>query len=113
MLLLDVAFWRDIIIIVWGALAAILVFVLILFTVVIGVGVRSLIERVRNLIDAEVTPFARSAREAASQVKGTAQFVSQTAVQPIVRTYGFIAGARRALAVVSGLTRRGRPHKGG
>jgi hypothetical protein len=40
------------------------------------------------------------------QVRGTTTFVSEKAVRPLVRTYGFVAGVRRAFAVLGGLTRR-------
>jgi hypothetical protein len=115
MLLLDAAskaaFGADIVIIVWGTVAAILVLIMIVFAIVTGVGVRSIIERVRTLLDSEVTPAARSVRETATQVKGTVQFVSETTVTPIARTYGMVAGVRRIIVVLSGLSRRDRQPK--
>jgi hypothetical protein len=111
--LADVAFWRDIVIIVGGILAAVLLFVLILFTVVLGVATRVLLGTLRHLLESEVTPLTQSARQTAVQVRGTVVFVSETAVTPIVRTYGAVAGVRRVLGVLSGVSRRARGSRQG
>jgi hypothetical protein len=41
-------------------------------------------------------------------VQGTVTFMSETTVTPVVRAYGFYAGVRRGLGVLSGLGQRGR-----
>jgi hypothetical protein len=110
-LIFGIATWRDWVIVIAGVLAAILLLIMIVFTVVIGVATRTLIGAVRNLIDTEVTPAARRARETAIQVKGTVQFVSETTVTPIARTYGAVAGVRRVIVVMSGFSRRNRQPK--
>jgi len=107
-MLADIALVRDWVIIIVGFFAAILLFFTILFTVVIGVATRTLISITQNLLENEVRPLAQSARQTASRVKGTAQFISETVVTPTARVYGAIAGVRRAIGVVSGISRRGR-----
>jgi hypothetical protein len=47
-----------------------------------------------------------SIKDTAETVKGTTEFVGQTAVSPITRTYGMVAGVRKGLGVLSGLSRR-------
>lgn len=61
---------------------------------------------VQDLMDESIKPTLTSVREAAASVKGTTEFVGQTAVAPIIRTYGMFSGARKGLGVLTGLSRR-------
>jgi hypothetical protein len=51
-----------------------------------------------------VKPLLGTAKQTADNVRGTTSYVSQAAVTPIVRTYGVVAGVRRAAGVLAGLT---------
>lgn len=73
-------------------------------TVVLGLLARALLKKSLSLIDENVKPLLGTAKQTADHVKGTAGFVSQAAVTPIVRTYGVVAGVRRAAGVLSGLS---------
>ena len=96
--------FRDWVIIIMGIAVAAFFFVLLVITIVLGLLTRALLRKSNNLIDENVKPLLGTAQETASTVKNTAAFVSDSAVQPIIRTYGVVAGVRRAAAVLAGLT---------
>ena len=102
--LLFVATFRDWVIIFAGIAIGAFFVVAVVITIVIGLLARSLLKRALSLIDDNVKPLLGSAKETADGVKGTASYVSNAAVTPIVRTYGIIAGVRRAVGVLAGLT---------
>jgi hypothetical protein len=101
--LLFVTTFRDWVIIVMGATVAAFFFVGLILMVVLGLLARSLLKKSLNVLDDGVKPLIETAKETASNVKGTASYVSDAAVQPIVRTYGVVAGVRRAVAVIAGV----------
>lgn len=103
---MSLADWRDIIIIAAGSLAILVLLALFIFTVVIGVAVRTLLGAVQSLVREEVTPLVDSAKGTVKKVQGTASFVSETVVKPVVRVYAMAAGARRAAAVLAGIRKR-------
>ena len=106
MTLLSLADIRDVIIIASGAIAILLLIALFVFTVVVGLALRVLLGTVRALLGEEVTPLVQSTRQTVKRVQGTAAFVTETAVSPVIRVYGVVAGGRRFIAVVSGITNR-------
>lgn len=97
---------RDIIIIVSGSLLLLLLLAMLIVTVVLGVSVRLLTSTVRGLLDNEVKPLVRTARETAENVRGGASFVNEAVARPIIRLYGFLAALRRIIAVLLGLRHR-------
>jgi hypothetical protein len=94
---------RDIIIIAAGSLLILLLVAALVFTVVIGLGVRTLLGTLRTVLRDEVTPLLRSARLTVGRVQGTVTFISDTIVKPVIRVYAVVAGARRAAGVLSGM----------
>ena len=94
--LLFVSEFRDWVIIIMGVAVAAFFAVGLVMMLVLGLLTRSLLKKTSGLIDDGVKPLLESAKETASSVKGTASYVSEAAVQPIVRTYGVVAGVRRA-----------------
>ncbi len=104
---MDLQDWRDIVIIVAGSLMALVLVTVFIFTVVLGIAARALLSTIRTLLRAEVTPLLDSARQSLENVRGTTAFIGQTAVAPVIRIFGVVAGARRALGVLSGVKRRG------
>ena len=102
--LLFVTTFRDWVIIVMGVAVAAFFFVGLVMMVVLGLLARSLLKKTLSVLDDGVKPLLETAKETASNVKGTASYVSDAAVQPIVRTYGVVAGVRRAAGVIAGLT---------
>jgi hypothetical protein len=102
----SLADWRDIIIIVVGVLTILVLLALFIFTVVLGVAARVVLGLLQRVLRDELTPLLGSARQTVSRVQGTAVFVGENAVGPIIRAYGVFAGARRAAGVLSGVAGR-------
>lgn len=98
--------WRDVIIIAAGAMMILVLLAAFIFTVVLGLASRSLLGTVQTLLKGEVTPLLETARQTLQQVRGTTAFIGETAVSPIIRVYGLVAGARRVGGVLSGITGR-------
>ena len=105
--LLFVATFRDWVIIFTGIIIGAFFLIALILTLVLGLLTRSLLVKVSSMIDDSVKPLLGSAKETADHVKGTTTFVSNAAITPIVRTYGVVAGVRRAVGVIAGLTGAG------
>jgi hypothetical protein len=101
---LFVATFRDWVIIFMGIAVAAFFFVALIMTIVLGLLARALLKKSTSMLDDSVKPLLGSAKETADSVKGTAGYVSQAAVTPIIRTYGVVAGVRRAASVIAGMT---------
>ena len=99
---------RDVVVIVTGIIEILFFIAATVMTVILGLLIRSLLKTVRGLLDETVRPAVDSVRDAAQTVRGTTEFVGETAASPIVRAYGTFAGVRKGLGVLSGLGRRGR-----
>ena len=91
---------RDVAIIAFTVAGTLLFLVGILVTVLGGFAAMGALRAIRKLVDDGVKPMV-------DNVRGTATFFSENAVTPIVRTYGFYAGLRRGLGLLSGLSQRG------
>ena len=102
--LLFVATFRDWVIIFMGIAVAAFFFVALILTIVLGLLTRALLKKTSALLDDSVKPLLGTARQTADNVKGTAVYVSESAVTPIVKVYGVVAGVRRAASVIAGLT---------
>lgn len=100
---LFVATFRDWVIIFMGIAVAAFFFVALIITIVLGWLMRSLLRKTSSLLDDSVKPLLGSAKETADGARGTVAYVSEAAVTPIVRTYGVVAGVRRAASVLTGL----------
>lgn len=91
---------RDIVIIVYAVLGATFFFAAIVVTTAVGMAAIGLFSRVRSLMDESVSPTLQSVKEAADTVRGTTEFVSKTAIAPLVKTYSAFAGIKKALGVL-------------
>lgn len=105
--LFSVATFRDWVIIFMGIAVAAFFTVGLILLIVLGLLGRALLKKSIATLDENVKPLLGTAQETASSVRGTAAFVSDAAVQPIIRTYGVVAGVRRAAGVLAGLTGAG------
>lgn len=56
--------------------------------------------RLIKMIQTEARPVIEDAQETVGTVRGTAQFVAESVVEPVVKTGGKIAGFRRSLRVI-------------
>ena len=85
--------WRDIATVALGALVALVgLFACILLVVLIRVAFS-----VKRAMDQNVVPLLDSARNLVDEVRGTAEFVGESAVSPIIRVYSIVSGVRRGL----------------
>ncbi|HEY8172382.1 MAG TPA: hypothetical protein VIH21_04790 [Dehalococcoidia bacterium] len=105
--LLSVAMFRDWVIIFMGIAVAAFFVVAMVITLVLGLLLRTLLKKSSALLDENVKPLLGSAQDTAAHVRGTASYVSEAAAAPIIRTYGVVAGVRRAVSVLAGLTGAG------
>ena len=92
---------RDVVIIVFGILGLVALSLSILFTVLIGWGLLKLIRVSRSTVKDGVAPALENAAEAARGMRGTAEFVEESVVSPIIRVYGLFSGVRRGFSVLS------------
>lgn len=91
---------RDVTIIAFTIAGTLLFLVAVLVTALTGIAAVGAFRAIHRLIDEGVKPMV-------DNVQGTVTFVSENAVTPVVRAYGFYAGVRRGLGVLSGLGQRG------
>jgi hypothetical protein len=94
---------RDIVVVVFGIVAATFFFAALVITTALGIGTFGLIGKLRAILDDSVVPALSSVKEAADTVRGTTEFVGRTAVAPVAKAYGTFAGIKKGLTVLSGL----------
>ncbi len=94
--------WRDIATIAMGVLVAM---VGVLACVLIAVLIRVALS-VRRAVNQNVVPLLDSARDLVDEVRGTAEFVGESAVTPIIRVYSIVSGVRRGLDSLGSLSSR-------
>jgi hypothetical protein len=104
--LLSLADVRDIVIIAAGSLFILLLIAAFAVMVVVVFGAKGLFGSAQTLIKDEVTPMAREGKLAAKRAQGTVTFISENAVTPVIRVSAAMAGARRMLSVLAGLSSR-------
>ena len=97
---------RDVVIIVAGSLAVLVLVAVLIVTVVLGLASRALLGTVRSVLKDDLGPLFESAQQTVQTVRGTTAFIGEKAVSPIIRVYGVFAGARRAIGVVTGVVGR-------
>ena len=90
--------WRDITIVLWGVIWLIGAIVWL----GVAIAVLFLILTIRRLLRENVVPAVDSLKGTLDNVKGTSEFVGETAVAPIVRVYSIVRGVRSGLGAVTG-----------
>ena len=105
---LSLSDFRDAIVVIYGLIGIIFFFIAILVLVFLFFAIKGIIGNVRELIRDSVKPTLDSVRDTARSVQGTTEFVGESAVKPILRTYGILAGLRRGATVLAGLGGRKR-----
>lgn len=94
-----------------GVARDIAIIVLALESIIIGVLLALLVIQVMKLVRMlreEVLPILHSTQDTVSTVRGTADFMSDHLVQPVVKVSSYAAGARQAISVLFGRN-NGRP----
>ena len=99
---------RDVIIILWGALSLVALLFLIFATWSIYRGVKGLMKTANAIANEDVKPILSLSQDSLNNVNGTVRFAGDTVAKPIIKSLGFIAGARRTISVFTGITGRGK-----
>ena len=85
------------------------IIVLAVESILIGILLSVLVIQVIRLVRVlrqEVLPILNSTQETVGTVRGTATFVSDHMVQPLVKVTSYAAGARQAMRTLLGFRRR-------
>ena len=97
---------RDIVIIVYGVMGILFFF----FGIVVLLGlyfvVRALSSAVRELLDGSVRGTLEELQGTAKNVRGTAEFMADSTVRPLIRVIAVARGIRRGVRSVTGLRSR-------
>lgn len=94
-----------------GVARDIAIIVLAVESIVIGILLAALVIQVIRLVRLlreEVLPILNSTQETVSTVRGTATFMSDHLVQPVVKMSSYAAGAQQAIKVLLGRRRNGK-----
>ena len=98
---------RDIVIIVYGGMGVLLMLAFIIVSILLWIAIRGLTRAVRALLDDPIRPTLEEVQKTVQNVRGTTEFVADTAVHPLIRFVAIARGVRRGLSTVAGLRRRG------
>ena len=104
--LVSLADVRDIVVIVYGAMGVILMLALAIAAFGVWFAVRALTRSLRELLDDPIKPTLDEIRKTAENVRGTSEFISDTAVHPVIRTVATVRGVRRGIGAITGLRNR-------
>lgn len=77
----------------------------------IGLGLLVLVvqvARLANMLEFEIKPILLNTADTVSTVRGTASFVSERMVSPIIKASGYVSGAARLVGALRGLAPGGR-----
>lgn len=99
---------RDLVVVVYGVLGALLFAILILVAVGILVAVRELTRAVTALIEDPVKPTMNDVRATVRDIKGATEFITDNTVHPLIRVVAIGRGIRRGVSVAKNMARRGR-----
>ena len=92
-----VARFRDVFLILMAFVSLLIGFAL----VVLIIQVTSLI----NLLQNEVRPILQATTETVNNLRGTAEFLGESVVQPVIKLNGYMAGLQRVIELI-GIKRR-------
>lgn len=97
---------RDIVVIVFGLLAVLLLIILVVAVVSLLVTVRLLTSTLGDLRRDSVQPALDDLRASVRNVRGATEFMTDSAVHPVIRAVSITRGIRRGIGLVTGIGRR-------
>ncbi len=97
---------RDIVVIVYGAMGVILMLALAIAAFGLWFAIRSLSGTLQALLDDPIKPTLEEVQRTVQNVRGTTDFVADTAVHPLIRVVAVGRGVRRGFASVTGIRNR-------
>ena len=93
---------RDIVIIIAGLLGVIALAVVIFATLICGFLSFRLLRAARRTMQEGVPPLLENAQETIKTVKGTAEYLGDSAAEPVIRAYATASRVQRMFDVLSG-----------
>ena len=99
---------RDVFIIAWALFGILFFLSAIAATLGSFFAVRMLLGKVRELLDEPIKPAIEEVRGTLANVRETVEFVSDTAVSPLIRVVSVTRGVRRGMGALASIARRGR-----
>lgn len=106
MVLVALADIRDVVVIVYGAMGIFLMLALVIAALGIWFAVRKLTRLVSDLVDDPIRPTLQEFQKTAQNVRGTSEFVADSAVHPVIRAIAVGRGVRRGVGAVTGIRNR-------
>ena len=97
---------RDVVIVVFGLFAILLLIALIVMVTGLWIAVRLLTSTVAELLRDPVRPALDDLREGARNVRGASEFMADSAVHPVIRAVSVTRSIRRGIGLVTGLGRK-------
>jgi hypothetical protein len=97
---------RDIVIIVYGVMGVLLMLAMAGAAFGIWFAVRALTRTVNGLLEDPVKTTLQDVQQTAQHVRGTAEFMNDSAVHPLIRTVSTVRGIRRGVSSVTGIRNR-------
>lgn len=86
-----------------GKVRDVFLIVMALMSLMIGVAVVALVVQVAsliNLVQNEIRPILKATNETVNTLRGTAEFLGENVVEPVVRLNGYLAGLQRVLELM-------------
>ncbi|RLT38528.1 MAG: hypothetical protein DWI58_15065 [Chloroflexi bacterium] len=96
---------RDVVVIVYGVMGVVLMLALTIAAFGLWFAIRALSRVLQDLIKDSVKPTLDDVQQTVKNVRGTSEFIADTAVHPIVRAVAVTRGVKRGLASVTGFRR--------
>ncbi len=96
---------RDVVVIVYGVMGIILMLALTIAAFGLWFAVRALSRVLQDLINDPIKPTLQEVQQTVQQVRSTTEFLSDTAVHPVVRVVAISRGVKRGIASVTGFRR--------
>ncbi|MBV6396191.1 MAG: hypothetical protein HFACDABA_01784 [Anaerolineales bacterium] len=86
-----------------GKVRDVFLIVMALMSLMIGVAVVTLVVQVAsliNLVQNEIRPILKATNETVNTLRGTAEFLGENVVEPVVKLNGYLAGLQRVLELM-------------
>ena len=86
-----------------GKIRDVFVIVMALMSLFIGVAVVILVVQVAslvNLVQNEIRPILKATNETVNTLRGTAEFLGENVVEPVIKLNGYLAGLQRVLELM-------------
>jgi hypothetical protein len=97
---------RDWVIIIYGLMGILFFLLLIVVLAAIVFILMSVRGSLTKLIDESVRPTLSEVQRTAENVRGTSEFIADTAVSPVIRVVAITRGVKRGLSSLAGIRSR-------